>query len=168
MKDHFLRRFQVEGLNLEKLLRLAAEREMDLLQVRRSGRRMTCLVAEKRLPELEELAAQGGWALRLGGYAGLSRWRERLKARWVVCALVLLALGGVLLSMQMIWAVELIDAGTYAGDVRAFLEETGRPALYMEIPGGYGSAEGGAGNGAIPRWPGWRWAGAARFCRCVW
>lgn len=27
MKDHFLRRFQVEGLNLEKLLRLAAERE---------------------------------------------------------------------------------------------------------------------------------------------
>ena len=45
MKDHFLRRFQVEGLNLEKLLRLAAEREMDLLQVRRSGRRMTGLVA---------------------------------------------------------------------------------------------------------------------------
>ena len=75
MKDNFLRRFQVEGLNLEKLLRLAAEREMDLLQVRRSGRRMTGLVAEKRLPELEELAAQGGWALRLGGYAGLSRWR---------------------------------------------------------------------------------------------
>ena len=131
MKDHFLRRFQVEGLNLEKLLRLAAEREMDLLQVRRSGRRMTGLVAEKRLPELEELAAQGGWALRLGGYAGLSRWRERLKARWLVCALVLLALGGVLLSMQMIWAVELIDAGTYAGDVRAFLEETGvRPFIW--------------------------------------
>lgn len=103
---------------------------MDLLQVRRSGRRMTGLVAEKRLPELEELAAQGGWALRLGGYAGLSRWRERLKARWVVCALVLLALGGVLLSMQMIWAVELIDAGTYAGDVRAFLEEAASGPLY--------------------------------------
>ena len=131
MKDHFLRRFQVEGLNLEKLLRLAAERKMDLLQVRHCGRRMTGLVAEKRLPELEELAAQGGWALRLGGYAGLSRWRERLKARWVVCALVLLALGGVLLSMQMIWAVELIDAGTYAGDVRAFLEEAGvRPFIW--------------------------------------
>lgn len=70
MKDHFLRRFQVEGLNLEKLLRLAAEREMDLLQVRRSGRRMTGLVAEKRLPELEELAAQGGWPFAWGDMRG--------------------------------------------------------------------------------------------------
>lgn len=33
--------------------------------------------------------------------------------------------------MQMIWAVELIDAGTYAGDVRAFLEEAGvRPFIW--------------------------------------
>lgn len=70
MKDHFLRRFQVEGLNLEKLLRLAAEREMDLLQVRRSGRRMTGLVAEKRLPELEELAAQGGGPFAWGDMRG--------------------------------------------------------------------------------------------------
>lgn len=131
MKEHFLRRFQVEGLNLEKLLRLAAERDIDLLQLKRSGRRMSGLVAEKRLPELAELAAQGGWALRQGGYAGLSHWRERLKARWVVCAFVLLALSGVLLSMQMIWAVELVDAGTYAGDVRSFLEASGvRPLIW--------------------------------------
>ena len=126
-----MRRFQAEGLNLEKLLRMAAERDMDLLRVRRNGRRVTGLVAEKRLPELEEMAARGGWALRAGGYAGLSRWRERLKARWALCALTALALGGVLVSLQMVWAVELVDAGSYAGDVRAFLEETGvRPFIW--------------------------------------
>ena len=60
MKERFLRRFQAEGLNLEKLLRMAGERDMDLLRVRRNGRRVTGLVAEKRLPELEEMAARGG------------------------------------------------------------------------------------------------------------
>lgn len=126
-----MRRFQAEGLNLEKLLRMAAERDMDLLRVRRNGRRVTGLVAEKRLPELEEMAARGGWAFHAGGYAGLSRWRERLKARWTLCALTALALGGVLVSLQMVWAVELVDAGSYAGDVRAFLEEAGvRPFIW--------------------------------------
>ena len=128
MKDHFLVRFQVGGPEPEKLLRLAAEREMDL-QVRRSGRRGDW-PGRKNVCRAGRTYTSGAGALRLG-ICGLSRWRERLKARWVVCALVLLALGGVLLSMQMIWAVELIDAGTYAGDVRAFLEETGvRPFIW--------------------------------------
>ena len=131
MKERFLRRFQAEGLNLEKLLRQAAEREIELKRVRRNGRRLTGLVAEKRLPELEELAEKGGWALRPGAYAGLSRWRERFKARWAACALAGLAMGMVFLALQMLWAVELVDAGTYAGDLRAFLEENGvRPFIW--------------------------------------
>lgn len=130
MKDHFLRRFQVEGLNLEKLLRLAAERKMDLLQVRRCGRRMTrpgCWKTSAGAGRTGGPGVVGPFCL--GGYAGLSRWRERLKARWVVARWCSWHWAGCWLSMQMIWAVELIDAGTYAGDVRAFLEEAGRPAF---------------------------------------
>ena len=126
-----MRRFQAEGLNLEKFLRQAAERDIELTGVKRSGRRVTGYAPEKRLGELEELASRGGWAFRPGGYVGLSRWRERLKARWTVCALTALALGMVLVSLRMVWAVELVDAGAYAGDVRAFLEEQGvRPFIW--------------------------------------
>ena len=70
MKDHFLRRFQVEGLNLEKLLRLAAEREMDLLQVRRSGRRMTGLVAENVCRSWKNWRPRGGGPFAWGNMRG--------------------------------------------------------------------------------------------------
>lgn len=125
MKERFLCRFQAEGLHLEKLMRLAAAQQIPLTRIRRKGRRLTGCAPEAALPQLRELAARGGWALDVRGYAGLSCLREQVKRRWLVCVLCLLAVAGVVTAMQLVWAVELVDAGAYAGDVRAFLQTQG-------------------------------------------
>lgn len=131
MKERFLCRFQAEGLHLEKLMRLAAERQIPLTRVRRKGRRLTGCAPEAAMPQLQELAAHGGWALEVRGYAGWSRLREQVKRRWLVCVLCALAVAGVVTAMQLVWAVELVDAGPYEGDVRAFLQEQGiRPMMW--------------------------------------
>ena len=62
---------------------------------------------------------------------GANRLWERLRRRWPLAALLALALAGVCVALQWVWTVEVLDAGSYAGDVRAYLTEAGvRPFVW--------------------------------------
>ena len=131
MKQGCMRRFQAEGLNLERFMRLAGEQGVPMRRLRRFGRTVTGVAPEGLMPALAQLAAQGGWAFTPLEAVGWGRWRSRLRQRWPLCALVVLAFLCVAAALQWVWAVELVDVGSYAGDVRTFLEEQGiRPFIW--------------------------------------
>lgn len=121
-----LRAFTLEGLNLERLLRQAGEKEIRLIGLRRiGGRKVSGCVEERELPALTSLAESGGWRLTLGGPRGFLRATAWLRRHWLVCVLCLMALACAAYASTMMWRVELVDAGTYEADLRAFLAEEG-------------------------------------------
>ena len=131
MKKLYGRRFQVEGLNLERYLRAAADSSIPLKGARRFGRTLTGVAAEEHMAALEALARQGGWLFTPLEAVGVNRLWERLRRRWPLAALLALALAGVCVALQWVWTVEVLDAGSYAGDVRAYLTEAGvRPFVW--------------------------------------
>ena len=131
MKKLYGRRFQVEGLNLERYLRAAADSGIPLKGARRFGRTLTGMAAEEHMAALEALAQQGGWLFTPLEAVGANRLWERLRRRWPLAALLALALAGVCVALQWVWTVEVLDAGSYAGDVRAYLAEAGvRPFVW--------------------------------------
>ena len=131
MKKLYGRRFQVEGLNLERYLRAAADSGIPLKGARRFGRTLTGMAAEEHMAALEALAQQGGWLFTPLEAVGANRLWERLWRRWPLAALLALALAGVCVALQWVWTVEVLDAGSYAGDVRAYLAEVGvRPFVW--------------------------------------
>lgn len=131
MKKLYGRRFQVEGLNLERYLRAAADSGIPLKGARRFGRTLTGVAAEEHMAALEALARQGGWLFTHLEAVGANRLWERLRRRWPLAALLALALAGVCVALQWVWTVEVLDAGSYAGDVRAYLTEAGvRPFVW--------------------------------------
>lgn len=131
MKKLYGRRFQVEGLNLERYLRAAADSGIPLKGARRFGRTLTGVAAEEHMAALEALARQGGWLFTPLEAVGANRLWERLRRRWPLAALLALALAGVCVALQWVWTVEVLDAGSYAGDVRAYLTEAGvRPFVW--------------------------------------
>ena len=125
MKKLYGRRFQVEGLNLERYLRAAADSGIPLKGARRFGRTLTGMAAEEHMAALEALAQQGGWLFTPLEAVGANCLWERLRRRWPLAALLALALAGVCVALQWVWTVEVLDAGSYAGDVRAYLAEVG-------------------------------------------
>ncbi|MGN1018907.1 MAG: sporulation protein YqfD [Aristaeellaceae bacterium] len=125
------RRFTVEGLNLERLIRQAGEAGIPLTAMRRRGRRIRGVAAEDDLPRLQLLAEKGGWRLTAGGRVGAGRAMDMLRRRAVLAALCLGAAAGVMVASQLMWRVELVDAGVYEADIRAYLEGQGiRPVRW--------------------------------------
>ena len=118
--------FTVEGLNLERFIRQAGEAGVHLTGLRRPSRkRLTALVQEDQLPLLQPLAQQGGWTLRRGGRRGLGRGLQWVRARWLFCGGITAALIALLLATQVIWRIDIVDAGAYAADIRTALTEMG-------------------------------------------
>ncbi len=118
-------RFTLEGLNIERFLRLAAEGELPLLSARREGpRRMVCECYQADLPAFRALIEEKGWRMLGSEPLFLSAAAAALKRRWglpVGLALMMLAAAAL---YQFVWRVELIGAGAYQGDLRAFLAES--------------------------------------------
>ena len=125
------RRFAVEGLNLERLLRQAGEADIPLTAMRRRGRRICGVAAEDDLPRLQQLADKGGWRLTTGGRVGPGRVMDMLRRRITLAALCLMTAAGLIAAAQLMWRVELLDAGVYEADIQRYLEGQGiRPVCW--------------------------------------
>ncbi len=118
--------FAVEGLNIERFIRLAGEQGVQLTGLRREKpRRLAALVKEDDLPALEEMALQGGWKLTQGQRRGAGSAAEWLRRRWLLAAAILMAGIALAAASQMMWRIEIVDGGTYSADIQAALTEMG-------------------------------------------
>ena len=125
------RRFTAEGLNLERLIRQAGEADIPLTAVRRRGRRIRGVTAEDDLPRLQQLADKGGWRLTAGERVGAGRVMDMLRRRATLAVMCLVAAAGLVVAAQLMWRVELLDAGVYEADIRQYLDGQGiRPVCW--------------------------------------
>lgn len=115
----------VEGLNLERFLRMAGESGIFFARVQRNGRKLRLLVPEEQIQGVLKLAERGGWRCVEGRRQGLGRGLDALRRRWMLPAAALLCMMLVALGMQVMWRVEIHDAGSYQADVETFLRENG-------------------------------------------
>lgn len=119
-----MRWLTLEGLNLERLIRKIGEAGIPLVQMRRTGRKVSVLLPEDRISEAVAMAEQGGWSWRAGQRSGLmARVVEGLKHRWVLLFITIAGLFCITLTLQLMWSVEIVGAGGYQADVQAFLQE---------------------------------------------
>jgi len=120
----FQRRIDLEGLNLERLLRAAADQGVGLAGVRRIGpRHVSVLIHESEIPAMMILAQAGGWCLRKGERIGVGRIRELAGRRWLLLAAMFATVGVIWACTQIAWHIDLVDAGTYEADIRLALDE---------------------------------------------
>ena len=114
--------FTAEGLNIERLIRQAGEQGIALSGMKRIGsRKISGQVTEDDLPRLAELAQSGGWRFETGRRLGAGRWVDTLKRRWMLAVGCLLAAVCLAVASQLVWRIELIDAGIYEADLRGYL-----------------------------------------------
>lgn len=123
---------RIEGLNLEKLLRLAPQSGVTLREVRRIGARaLVAVVPAWQLRALRSLCGRAGWALsELHADAGIRA--ARFGRRRVSLAMgMALCIALVWLSGQMILSVRIDNAQENIAEVRRFLAESGvRPGAF--------------------------------------
>ncbi|MBQ8556230.1 MAG: sporulation protein YqfD [Clostridia bacterium] len=116
--------FTVEGLNIERFLRQAGDQGIALSGVRRAGaRRLTALAWADDLTALQEICLRGGWCFAAQERTGLGRSVTWMYRRWMLAGGILTALVIMALASQVMWRIELVDAGTYTADIQAALLE---------------------------------------------
>lgn len=125
----------IEGLNLEKLLRAAAQEGMMLGQVRRlEARTMRASLPVWQVKPLRALCERFGWELRESGAGPLVRAARFLRRRCMLAAGMALCAALVYVSSQMILAVNIEGARENVAEVRAFLQEAGvRPGRFKRM-----------------------------------
>ena len=126
----------VEGLNLGRFIRQAGEKGIRLTSLRRtSPKRMTALVREDALPDLQELAFAGGWKLIQGNRQGVGRTAEWLRGRWLFAAAVCMGMVALVLCSQVVWRIEIEGGGPYHADILGAVEELGihTPLLRKQV-----------------------------------
>lgn len=118
--------FVVEGLNIERFIRCAAEKGISLTGLQRTGSRVLRASAPENLfPALEQAAEEGGWQFKRGDRIGAGRALDTAIRRWPLIAVFVLAALLLFVSTRFMWAIEVIDAGVYSADVREVLEGMG-------------------------------------------
>lgn len=117
---------EIEGINLEKLLRAAADAGILVTQARRNGPRQMCIgVYWWQMAQLRALCARSGWQIReiregLAVRAG--RFVRRRKALMLSLSLGVLLVG---LSGRMILDVRIDHAQEHRAEVQRALDEEG-------------------------------------------
>ena len=116
----------LRGLSLEKLIQLAGENDIPLWHLKRKGAKtVTALVNKGDFLRLAPLCEARGWEMTKNGEVRLAALQSRLHRRpgilFGAVALVMV----MVVALQFVWGIELVDAGAYAGDIRAVLSEMG-------------------------------------------
>ncbi len=123
-KQLFLISFRMEGINLERLMNLAGERNILLKDlVRRGVRAVEGVCCESDFKGLNELAQERGWKLTRLAPKRLSRMKSWLKRRAAVAVGAVLCVALAVAAMQFVWRVVILDAGPYESEVRVYLKE---------------------------------------------
>ncbi len=118
--------FTAEGLNIARLLRMAGDDGLRLTDLRRiSPRRITAAIREADYPALQEIALRGGWKITPGHRKGTGRAAEWLRKRWLLVGAVICGGIALLTASQVIWSVQIVDAGSYEADILAAVSDMG-------------------------------------------
>lgn len=116
----------VRGLNLEKLLRMAAQEGVLLTHARRSGPRGLCVrVPAGQLRAFEALCGRCGWQTQAIGCSAGVRLRRFLGRRPMLPLGLAAGVLLVFLSSQMVLSVQVLGAGENIAEVRRVLAQEG-------------------------------------------
>ena len=108
----------IEGINLEKLLRAAADSGIVIRLAQRKGTRaMRLRVRADQLKHLQLLCEQSGWECKVVRTGGLIRFLRLLRARPMLAPSLALAVVLVMFSSQMILLIRIEGAGKSAAEV---------------------------------------------------
>ncbi|MBP3453272.1 MAG: sporulation protein YqfD [Clostridia bacterium] len=118
-----VRSFTVEGLNLERFIALSAEAGIRFTKLKRQGRRLWALTGEDELASIEEIASKGGWRFCAGNRQGSGRGLDAMKRHWPLWAGGLLLFAVIFTATQLVWNIDIIEAGIYQADLEGFLTE---------------------------------------------
>jgi len=114
----------IEGINLEKLLRTAADSGIVIRSLRRKDTRaMQLRVRADQLKQLQSLCEQSGWDCSIVNTGRFIRFLYLLRTRPVLIPSFLLAVLLVMLSSQMILRIEITGAGKSTAQVRRVLAD---------------------------------------------
>lgn len=117
---------EIEGLNLEKLLRAAAQEGVPLRDVRRTGERsMRASVSVRHGAALRAICARYGWEIREREAGSAVRAGRFLGRRRMLAAGAALCVAAVYALSQLVLRVEIENAGAYVAAVRQVLREEG-------------------------------------------
>lgn len=124
--------FSVEGLNIERFVRIAEERGIRLTDMRRCGERMLIAAADEGVfPILSDTAAMGGWIFKKGKRRGVGLALTAVRQRWVLVAVLTVCIAGMILAAQCMWRITIVNGGIYTADIRAALTEWGiQPPMF--------------------------------------
>ena len=121
----------VSGLSVEKLLNAARKQGIRLKDVRRDQQRaliVRCAAGE--YAAFLAMAQDKGYQVSPAEPVGLFRLIKRLAARGGLLAGAAVCLALMIYAVGFVWAVDVENAGAYAGEVRLYLEEKGiRPGI---------------------------------------
>ena len=119
-------RCRVQGLGAEKLLNEARIKGLTLSQVRREADRALSVVCVWRdYAPFAAMAQARGFAVSAAQPTGLLRLLRFFARRWGLWTGCLLCAGLLIYAVGFIWQIRIEDAGAYAGEIRAYLEEIG-------------------------------------------
>ena len=118
-------RCSIEGLNLERCLRNAAERGIIIKCISREPRKMTAFVPLRDWEMLESIAGQGGWKATKLYITGLGAALQTLKKNWFMIICILAVTVAFLAASQCVLRIETMNAGPYVHDIEDFLHEIG-------------------------------------------
>lgn len=114
-----------EGVNLPRFLRRAGEMGIALTGVRIRGKRLTALVREDDVTALRTMAENGGWRFSVGSRQGTGRIAEWIRHRLALLSALMLGIGVLIGASQVMWRVEIENAGIYAADLPEYLQSLG-------------------------------------------
>lgn len=115
---------EISGLNLEKLMSMAACRGIVLRGAERlDARSVRVRVSVCDEKALRAICMQFGWSVGVAGRSRVLRFAGYMKRRWLLLLSCLLFLMLVHLSSNMIWRIRIEEAGKSIGEIRAFLNE---------------------------------------------
>ncbi len=123
-KQLFLISFRMEGLSLERLMNLAREENIILLNLSRHGAKaVEGACGETDYKKLGELADKRGWKLTKLRPRRLSALFGWLKKRMAAAVGFVLCIALAITAMQFVWSIDILDAGQYASEIRLYLKE---------------------------------------------
>ena len=115
----------VDGVNLPRFLRRAGEMGLLLTGVRIRGKHLSAFAREDDVMTLRMMAENGGWRFSVGNRQGTGRLMTWIRHRLALLSALMLGIGALIGASQVMWRVEIENAGIYAADLPEYLQALG-------------------------------------------